>query len=152
MPVIGMLATASRGVKCAVVDVRGLDGDENQEDDHAYDVAGERQIGKGVKQIIAELNPALRGGKNKFPTGNAHREFHKLVNFVILRMRRRQYRRGGRRVAGQKAWTSHYLNRMGLPGTVCYPTLATSPRSSLSCVRENRTHSLRGAYLETGWR
>jgi hypothetical protein len=37
-----------------------------------------------------------------------------------------------------------------LQGTVLYPTQATPRRSSLSCVRENCTHSLKGGYMETG--
>src|SRR6266853_3047843 len=49
--------------------------------------------------------------------------------------------------------TGHQLFGMGLyklPGTVRYPAQAPSPRSSLSCVRENRTHRLKGGYMETG--
>ena len=58
-------------------------------------------------------------------------------------------------VTRQKAWTGDQLSGMGLhrlQGTVCYPSQATSIRSSLSCVRENRTHSLKGGYMETGQR
>jgi len=36
--------------------------------------------------------------------------------------------------------------------TVRYAAQATPPRSSVSCVRENRTHSLKGGYMETGQR
>jgi hypothetical protein len=35
-----------------------------------------------------------------YRTGNPHREFHKLDSFVVLRMRRWQYRRGGQRAGG----------------------------------------------------
>jgi len=114
-----------------------------------------RPSGKDVKQIIAELNPVLRGWGNYFRTGNADREFNKLDGFVYGRMRRWQHRRGGQRATRQKAWTSEQLYGMGLHrlrGTVCYPSQATSPRSSVSCVRENRTHSLKGGYMETGQR
>jgi RNA-directed DNA polymerase len=106
-----------------------------------------RQSGKDVKQIIAELNPVLRGWGNYFRTGNADREFNKLDGFVFRRLRRLQFRRGGQRATRQKAWTGDQLFGMGLyqlQGTVRYPAQATSPRSSLSCVRENRTHSLKG--------
>jgi group II intron reverse transcriptase/maturase len=123
--------------------------------DRVRELTDARQNGKDVKQIIAELNPVLRGWGNYFRTGNADREFNKLDSFVVLRMRRWQYRRGGQRATRQKAWTRNQLYGMGLhrlQGTVCYPTQATSRRSSLSCVRENRTHSLKGGYMETGQR
>lgn len=121
--------------------------------DRVRELTDERQSGKDVKQIIAELTPVLRGWGNYFRTGNAHREFPKLDSYVVLRMRRWQHRRGGQRATVQKAWDGDQLYGMGLHrlrGTVSYPTQATSPRSSLSCVRENRTHSLKGGYMETG--
>jgi len=121
--------------------------------DRVRELTDTRQSGKDVKQIIAELNPVLRGWGNYFRTGNADREFNKLDGFIFRRMRRWQSRRGGQRTTRQKAWTGDQLYGMGLhrlQGTVCYPSQATSPRSSLSCVRENRTHSLKGGYMETG--
>jgi len=121
--------------------------------DRVRELTGARQSGQDVKQIIAELNPVLRGWGNYFRTGNADREFNKLDGFVFRRLRRWQLRRGGQRATGQKAWTGDQLYGMGLhrlQGTVRYPSQATSPRSSLSCVRENRTHSLKGGYMETG--
>jgi len=69
--------------------------------------------------------------------------------------RRWQFRRGGQRATHQKAWTGDQLYGMDLhrlQGAVCYPTQATSIRSSLSCARENRTHSLKGGDMETGQR
>ena len=121
--------------------------------DRVREITDARQSGKDVKQIIAELNPVLRGWGNYFRTGNADREFNKLDGFVFRRMRRWQYRRGGQRATRQKAWTGDQLYGMGLhrlQGTVCYPSQAMSLRSSLSCVRENRMHSLKGGYMETG--
>src|SRR4051812_34828623 len=82
--------------------------------DRVRELTDARQSGKDVKQIIAELNPVLRGWGNYFRTGNAHREFNKLDSFVVLRMRRWQYRRGGQRATGQKAWTGDQLYGMGL--------------------------------------
>jgi RNA-directed DNA polymerase len=121
--------------------------------DRVRELTDARQSGKDVKQIIAELNPVLRGWGNYFRTGNADREFNKLDTFVYQRMRRWQIRRGGQRETKRKAWTSDQLHGMGLhrlQGTICYPTQATARRSSVSCVRENRTHSLKGGYMETG--
>jgi hypothetical protein len=37
-----------------------------------------------------------------------------------------------------------------LMGTVKYPAQAAPRRSSLSRVRENRMHGLKGGYMETG--
>ena len=123
--------------------------------DRVRELTDARNSGKDVKQIIAELNPVLRGWGNYFRTGNADREFNKLDSFVFRRMTRWQHRRGGQRATHQKAWTPDQLTAMGLhrlQGTVRYPTQATSLRSSLSCVRENRMHSLKGSYMETGQR
>ena len=61
------------------------------------ELTGSRQSGKDVKQIIAKLNPVLRGWGNYFRTGNADREFNKMDGFVVKSLRRWQYRRGGQR-------------------------------------------------------
>ena len=44
------------------------------------------KAGQDVKQIIAELNPVLRGWGNYFRTGNAGREFNKMDGFVCRRL------------------------------------------------------------------
>jgi len=123
--------------------------------DRVRELTDARHSGKDVKQIIAALNPVLRGWGNYFRTGNADREFNKLDSFVYRRLRRWHFRRGGQRATRRPAWTSTQLYGMGLhrlQGTVRYPSQATSLRSSVSCVRENRTHSLKGGYMETGQR
>jgi hypothetical protein len=114
-----------------------------------------RQSGKDVKQIIAELTPVLRGWGNYFRTGNADREFNKMDGFVYRRLQRWQDRRGGQRPTRRRSWTGNQLFGMGLyklQGTVRYPSQATSPRSSVSCVPENGMHSLKGGYMETDQR
>jgi RNA-directed DNA polymerase len=106
-----------------------------------------RQSGKDVKQIIAELTPVLRGWGNYFRTGNADREFNKMDGFVVKRIRRWQYRRGGQRPTKRTPYTGDQLNGMGLHklmGTVKYPAHAAPRRSSLSRVPENGTHGLKG--------
>ena len=121
--------------------------------DRVRELTDSRQNGKDVKQIIAELNPVLRGWGNYFRTGNADREFNRLDTFVYRRLHRWQIRRGGQRATKRKAWTCEQFYGIGLhrlQGTVQYPTHATPRSSSLSCVRENRTHSLKGGYMETG--
>jgi RNA-directed DNA polymerase len=115
--------------------------------DRVRELTSKRQSGKDVKQIIAELTPVLRGWGNYFRTGNADREFNKMDYFVMKSLRRWQYRRGGQRPTKREPFTGDQLHGMGLHrlmGTVKYPAQATPVRSSLSRVRENRTHGLKG--------
>jgi len=115
--------------------------------DRVRELTGKRQSGKDVKQIVAELTPVLRGWGNYFRTGNADREFNKMDYFVVTSLRRWQYRRGGQRPTKRAPFTGDQLYGMGLHklmGTVKYPAQATPVRSSLSRVRENRTHGLKG--------
>ena len=104
------------------------------------------QSGKDVKQIIAELNPVLRGWGNYFRTGNADTAFNQMDAFVIQSVRRWNDRRGGQRKT-KRSFTGDQLRGMGLyrlMGTVKYPAQATPRRSSLSRVPENGTHGLKG--------
>jgi group II intron reverse transcriptase/maturase len=115
--------------------------------DRVRELTGKRQSGKTVEQIIAELTPVLRGWGNYFRTGNADREFNKMDYFVVTRLRRWQYRRGGQRPTKRAPLTGDQLYGMGLHklmGTVKYPAQATPRRSSLSRVPENGTHGLKG--------
>jgi RNA-directed DNA polymerase len=111
---------------------------------------------KDVKQIIEALNPILRGWGNYFRTGNAERKFNQVDNYVHGRLMRWMIRRCGQRVSGHlDQWPPQRFYDMGLyrlRGTVRYPTQATPRRSSLSRVRENRLHGLKGGYMETGQR
>ena len=106
-----------------------------------------RQSGQDVKQIIAKLNPVLRGWGNYFRSGNADRKFNQLDQYVFGCLMRWQYRRGGQRKGRVEKWTHDRLVSMGLyrlRTTVKYPAQATPVRSSLSRVREIRTHGLKG--------
>jgi group II intron reverse transcriptase/maturase len=121
--------------------------------DRVRESTDSRQSGQDVKQIIAKLNPVLRGWGNYFRSGTAGREFHQMDDFVYLRLVRWFYRRGGQRPTKHAPWTSQQLHGMGLyrlRGTVRYPAQAAPVRSSVSRVRENRTHGLKGGYMETG--
>jgi hypothetical protein len=121
--------------------------------DRVREMTTQRQSGKDVKQIIAELTPVLRGWGNYFRTGNADREFNKMDSFVVKSLRRWQFRRGGQRPAKRAPFSSAQLYGMGLHklmGTVKYPAQATPRRSSLSRVPENGTHGLKGGCMETG--
>jgi RNA-directed DNA polymerase len=115
--------------------------------DRVRELTSKRQSGKDVKQIIAELTPVLRGWGNYFRSGNADREFHKMDSFVLLRLRRWQFRRGGQRLTKRAPFRGDQLYGMGLHqlrGTVKYPAQATCRRSSVSRVLENGTHGLIG--------
>jgi group II intron reverse transcriptase/maturase len=111
------------------------------------EITGTRGSREDVKQIIAKLNPVLRGWGNYFRTGTCRREFHKMDDYVFERLTRWQYRRGGQRAPRRQPWTGNELYGMGLyqlRKTVRYATQAAPVRSSLSRVRENRTHGLKG--------
>jgi RNA-directed DNA polymerase len=115
--------------------------------DRVREITDKRASGADVKQIIAKLNPVLRGWGNYFRTGTSSREFLKMDSFVYTRLVRWLYRRGGQRKGRGGRWTSEQLHGMGLyrlRGTVRYPAQAASVRSSVSRVRENRTHGLKG--------
>ena len=117
--------------------------------DRVRELTSKRQSGKEVKQIIAQLTPVLRGWGNYFRTGNADREFNKMDYFVVQSLRRWQYRRGGQLPTKRDPFTGNQLYVMGLHkmmGTVKYPAHATPVRSSLSRVRENRMHGLKGDF------
>ena len=84
---------------------------------------------KDVRELIARLNPVLRGWGNYFRTGNAAKKFNQLDGYVCRRLKDFLVRRQGRALrAGQAAqWTraffwNHGLHR--LRGTVRYPETA----------------------------
>ncbi len=115
--------------------------------ERVHELTDSRHSGKDVKQVIATLNPVLRGWGNYFRSGNAERKFNQLDSYVYNRLAQWMSRRGGQRVQRMEKWTHDRFVDMGLyrlRGTVKYPTQATSVRSSVSRVRENRTHGLKG--------
>jgi RNA-directed DNA polymerase len=121
--------------------------------DRVREITDRRHSGKDMKQIIAKLNPVIREGGNYFCTGTCRREFHQMDDFVYRRLVTWLKRRGGQRTGRSVLWTPAHFYNMGLyqlRGTVRYAAQAAPERSSVSCVRENRTHSLKGDYMETG--
>jgi len=103
-----------------------------------------------IKELIGELNPVLRGWGNYFKTGNADKKFNQLDGYVYARLIRWLWRRGGQR--GKVRWVKRPQDRfydMGLhrlQGTVCYPSQVAPIKPSVSRVRENRKHGLKGGY------
>lgn len=115
------------------------------------DVRGRQS--QDVRELLERLNSVLRGWGNYFRTGNADREFCKVDEYVYDRVLRWQWRRGGQRTRFRfDRWPRERLHEMGLHrlrGTVRYPQAAAlrmpcQKSSSVSCVRETRTHSLKG--------
>jgi len=118
--------------------------------ERVHDLTDARRSGvKDVKEVIASVNPVIRGWGNYFRTGNAEREFNRIDEYVYDRLVRWMQRRGGQRARYRwNAWPRERLHaEMGLHrlrGTVCYPAQATPRRPSESRVREIRTHGLKG--------
>jgi group II intron reverse transcriptase/maturase len=85
-----------------------------------------RRCHADMRDIIADLNPVLRGWGNYFATGNAARRFNQLDSYVWRRLKRLRTARKGRHLnAGEAAkWTREYFHELGLyrlRGTVKYP-------------------------------
>ena len=101
-----------------------------------------------VMEIITLLNPVLRGWGNYFKTGNAAAKFNQIDDYVHERVTRWLWRRGGQRTRFRiSKWPHARLHGMGLHQLrtrVRYPSQATEQRPSVSRVRENRTHGLKG--------
>jgi RNA-directed DNA polymerase len=84
---------------------------------------------RDIREVIAELNPMLRGWGNYFRTGNAADRFRQIDRYVAWRLRRLLIKRKGRNLrAGQvERWTEDWFVDLGLHrlrGTVRYPGAA----------------------------
>jgi group II intron reverse transcriptase/maturase len=110
-----------------------------------------------LREVIADLNPILRGWGAYFGTGNAARSFNQIDTYVYERLRTLHVKRAGRNLEARKAetWTRKYFWNHGLyrlRGTVKYPE-ATQYRWSesppTSRVREIREHGFDGGRMET---
>jgi group II intron reverse transcriptase/maturase len=85
---------------------------------------------RDIRQVIAEINPILRGWGNYFRTGNASGTFNAVDRYVRERLLRLLTRRGGQRPPDARRWRSsqwphrRFVNEHGLYqllGTICYP-------------------------------
>ncbi len=79
-----------------------------------------------LRDVIADLNPVLRGWGNYFRTGNAARKFNQLDGYVWRRLRTLRVQRKGRNLGPGEAdgWTRDYFHGLGLTrlrGTIRYP-------------------------------
>jgi group II intron reverse transcriptase/maturase len=85
-----------------------------------------RRCHEDLRDVIADLNPVLRGWGNYFRTGNAAKRFNQLDTYVWRRLRRLRLERKGRHLKPGEAdrWTResfHDLGLIRLRGTVKYP-------------------------------
>jgi group II intron reverse transcriptase/maturase len=110
-----------------------------------------------IREVIADLNPILRGWGAYFGTGNAARSFNQIDSYVYERLRALHVKRAGRFIDARiaKIWTRDHFWNLGLHrlrGTVRYPE-ATQYRWNesppASRVRESRTHGFYGGRTET---
>jgi group II intron reverse transcriptase/maturase len=84
---------------------------------------------RAMRDIIAQLNPVLRGWGAYFRTGNAAKQFAQVDAHVTWRLKRLQMHRHGRNLhAGRAAqWTPDFFHALGLyrlRGTIRYPEAA----------------------------
>jgi RNA-directed DNA polymerase len=97
--------------------------------DKVRDKTGRDRVGWDVRDVIADLNPVLRGWGNYFRTGNAAVKFRQVDWYVVHRLHRLMVKKRGRNLhAGQtQAWTEEWFNGHGLyrlRGTIRYPKAA----------------------------
>jgi RNA-directed DNA polymerase len=97
--------------------------------DKVRDRTGHNRVGRDIRDVVADLNPVLRGWGSYFRTGNADVKFRQADNYVIWRLQRLMISKRGRNLhAGQAwQWTEEWFNGHGLHrlrGTVRYPRAA----------------------------
>jgi hypothetical protein len=88
-----------------------------------------RRCHADIRDVIADLNPVLRGWGNYFRTGNASTKFVQLDLYVFWRLRTLRVKRKGRQLRAGEArrWTTAYFWNLGLHrlgGTIRYPEAA----------------------------
>jgi RNA-directed DNA polymerase len=97
--------------------------------DKVHARTGRNRVGADIREVIADLNPLLRGWGSYFRTGNAARKFRQADDYVVWRLRTLTVRKRGRNLhAGQAgAWTEDWFKGHGLyrlRGTIRYPRAA----------------------------
>jgi group II intron reverse transcriptase/maturase len=88
-----------------------------------------RRCHEDLRQVIAGINPVLRGWGNYFRTGNAAVQLISIDRYVESRLKRLRVQRAGRNLrAGQfESWHRGYFEALGLVrlrGTIQYPEAA----------------------------
>jgi RNA-directed DNA polymerase len=90
---------------------------------------GRNRVGRDIREVIADLNPVLRGWGNYFRTGNAATGFRQVDRYVVGKLRTLMIKKRGRNLrAGQAGqWDEDWFNGHGLHrlrGTIRYPRAA----------------------------
>jgi hypothetical protein len=90
---------------------------------------GRNRCGDDIREVIADLNPLLRGWGNYFRPGNAAGKFIQVDGCVAWRLKRLLVKKHGRNLPAGQAdqWTREWLHGMGLhklSGTIRYPKAA----------------------------
>ena len=93
------------------------------------DLTSRSRVGRDVRDVIADVNPVLRGWGNYFATGNAADKFIQIDRYVAWRLKRLQIKKRGRNLRAGQAdqWTPSWFYDQGLHrlmGTVRYPKAA----------------------------
>jgi RNA-directed DNA polymerase len=90
---------------------------------------GRPRVGIDIRDVIADLNPVLRGWGNYFRTGNAAAKFVQIDRYVAWRLLRLMVKKRGRNLRAGQAdhWTEQWFYGHGLhrlSGTIRYPKTA----------------------------
>jgi RNA-directed DNA polymerase len=93
------------------------------------DRTGRNRVGMDIRDVIAEINPILRGWGNYLRTGNAGIKFIRIDRYVTWRLTRLIIKKRGRNLRAGQAdqWTEEWFNEHGLHrprGTIRYPQAA----------------------------
>jgi RNA-directed DNA polymerase len=94
-----------------------------------FDRTGRNRAGADIRDVIADINPVLRGWGNYFRTGNAAAKFRQANDYVVRRLFRLMVKKRGRNLHARQArqWNEAWFNGHGLhklSGTVRYPKAA----------------------------
>ena len=97
--------------------------------DKVRDLTGRNRVGIDIRDVIAALNPILRGWGNYFRTGNAAGKFVQIDRYVVWRLFRLMVKKRGRNLRAGQAdqWTKAWFKEHGLhqlSGTIRYPKAA----------------------------
>jgi RNA-directed DNA polymerase len=97
--------------------------------DKIRDRTGRNRAGADIRDVIAVLNPILRGWGNYFRTGNAAIKFGQADGYVVWRLHRLMVKKRGRNLRPGQArqWNEEWFNEHGLHrlrGTIRYPKAA----------------------------